>query len=158
MWAQLRKNNEAPPVPVISVKKAFEINSVKYNIFPTNLNLDQNDLINKVKEVQQLFQAKMHILFVNTHGNFQRDKEINESLEQFAHHFNFSDYTLIIRNDLYEEFGIINYAQEINADFIVMCTHGRRGIAHLFIGSIAEDVMKNVDCALWIYKFKTNQK
>jgi nucleotide-binding universal stress UspA family protein len=48
--------------------------------------------------------------------------------------------------------------KEINADFIVMCTHGRRGIAHLFIGSIAEDVMKNVDCALWIYKFKTNQK
>jgi nucleotide-binding universal stress UspA family protein len=142
------------PVPVLTVKQHFNISTIKNIMFPTNLKLDQEDLINKIKEVQQIFKAKLHILFINTPNNFRRDKEITKDLEQFSQHFNFNDYTINIRNDIYEEYGIINFAQEINSDLIVMSTHGRRGIAHLVIGSIAEEVMSNVNCPVWTYKYK----
>jgi len=35
-------------------------------------------------------------------------------------------------------------ADRLEADLIVMATHGRTGVAHLIHGSVAEDVMKHV--------------
>lgn len=37
---------------------------------------------------------------------------------------------------------IINAADELNADMIVMGTHGRTGLAHFLIGSVAERVVR----------------
>jgi universal stress protein A len=37
---------------------------------------------------------------------------------------------------------IVNAARELAADIIVMATHGRRGIAHLVLGSVAERVVR----------------
>jgi len=39
--------------------------------------------------------------------------------------------------------GILAAADEITADLIVMGTHGRRGVAHLFVGSVAEYVVRH---------------
>jgi nucleotide-binding universal stress UspA family protein len=38
--------------------------------------------------------------------------------------------------------GILDYAAEKDIDLIVMGTHGRRGIGHLFLGSVAEEVVR----------------
>lgn len=42
--------------------------------------------------------------------------------------------------------GILNYAMQVDADLIVMATHGRRGVSHAFIGSIAESVVRRAGC------------
>jgi nucleotide-binding universal stress UspA family protein len=34
--------------------------------------------------------------------------------------------------------GILKYTKESDADLLVIGTHGRRGIAHLVLGSVAE--------------------
>jgi universal stress protein A len=41
---------------------------------------------------------------------------------------------------------IIKYAQEHSADMIVMGTHGRTGIRHMLIGSVAERVVRKAKC------------
>lgn len=41
---------------------------------------------------------------------------------------------------------ILTVAEEIQADLIVMGTHGRRGISHLLLGSVAEYVLRNAKC------------
>jgi len=41
---------------------------------------------------------------------------------------------------------ILHAQQKLAADVIVMGTHGRRGIAHLIIGSVAEHVMREAEC------------
>lgn len=38
---------------------------------------------------------------------------------------------------------ILHYATEIEADLIIMATHGRRGIDRILFGSVAEKVVKN---------------
>ena len=37
-------------------------------------------------------------------------------------------------------------AQERQCDLIVMGTHGRKGLSHLLLGSVAEDVMRHARC------------
>lgn len=41
---------------------------------------------------------------------------------------------------------IIDVAREIDADLIVMGTHGRRGVRRALIGSIAESVVRTAPC------------
>jgi nucleotide-binding universal stress UspA family protein len=41
---------------------------------------------------------------------------------------------------------IVNVAQRLPADLIVMVTHGRRGLARLVEGSIAEKVLRRTPC------------
>lgn len=42
--------------------------------------------------------------------------------------------------------GIIDYAERVDADLVVMATHGRRGVDHALIGSIAEAVVRRAAC------------
>jgi len=41
---------------------------------------------------------------------------------------------------------IAHIAREMEADLIVMGTHGRTGMAHLFMGSVAERVVRTAPC------------
>jgi len=41
---------------------------------------------------------------------------------------------------------IVDHAAAINADLIVMGTHGRTGLAHLLMGSVAEHVVRAAGC------------
>lgn len=40
---------------------------------------------------------------------------------------------------------IIEHAERISADFVVMGTHGRTGISRLLVGSVAEEVIRQID-------------
>jgi nucleotide-binding universal stress UspA family protein len=47
---------------------------------------------------------------------------------------------------------IIRAASELNADLIVMSTHGRSGLSHILLGSIAEKVVRYAACAVLTIK------
>lgn len=42
--------------------------------------------------------------------------------------------------------GICHYAEKEDVDMIVLSTHGRTGLAHLLIGSVAEKVVRHASC------------
>ena len=47
---------------------------------------------------------------------------------------------------------IIKVVKETGVDFVVMGTHGRTGIAHLLMGSVAESVFKNLEVPVMCVK------
>jgi nucleotide-binding universal stress UspA family protein len=47
---------------------------------------------------------------------------------------------------------IVNYARDINADLIIMGTHGRGAMAHLLMGSVAERVVRTASCPVLTVK------
>jgi nucleotide-binding universal stress UspA family protein len=111
----------------------------------------------KVTELQKFFHATLHVLYVNTPPNFMRDEESRAALNDFAKEYQLTDYTLNVRNDPFEEDGIVQFASETKADMIAMATHGRRGLAHLFGGSIAEEVLVHSAFPLWTYTLKNRK-
>lgn len=143
------------PVPVIAIKKYVKASAIKDIVFPNTLNAEyQEDLVMKVKALQNFFKARLHILWINTPTNFTRDTITLKRLNAFAKRFMFKDFTVNVFNDPYEEAGVINFALEIKADMIAMGTHGRKGLAHFMSGSVAEDVVNHVDCPIWTYSIK----
>ena len=49
---------------------------------------------------------------------------------------------------------IVKVAKDKNIDLIVMGTHGRTGISHVMLGSIAEKVMREAPCPVMIVKYQ----
>lgn len=47
---------------------------------------------------------------------------------------------------------ILRTAEEMNVDMIVMGTHGRSGLAHIVIGSVAERVVRKAPCPVLTVK------
>lgn len=49
---------------------------------------------------------------------------------------------------------ITETADLIDADLIVMGTHGRRGLSRFFVGSVAEDVARRAPCPVLLVRMK----
>jgi len=47
---------------------------------------------------------------------------------------------------------IIDYAIKHDIDLIVMATHGRTGLAHVLLGSVAEKVVRKAPCPVLTIK------
>jgi len=73
-----------------------------------------------------------------------KDTEALRRLEEASRKF-FSETKrvihVILRGDPVEE--IVRYARFRDCDLIVMATHGRTGVAHIMVGSVAEKIVRH---------------
>lgn len=137
--------------PVITLHDALSVKDIKKIVFATNFEDPSSQLIDKLTQLQNIFDATLHLVRVNTPNNFERDRIALKLLEQTAVKYGLKNFTVNIYNDLYEDQGILAFAQDINADMIALGTHGRTGINHLISGSIAEDVVNHAIHPIWTY-------
>jgi nucleotide-binding universal stress UspA family protein len=129
--------------PVLAVNKKPITTDFKNIVYATSMSEDEEVFSRVVKNAQKLYDATVHLVRINTPGNFQRDFIVKKYMLDFAKRLQLKNYTLNVFNDVTEEEGIAYFAESINADLITMATHGRTGFAHLLAGSIAEDVVKH---------------
>ncbi len=142
-------------VPVFVVRNTIDVGSIHDIVFPSTLETaNQEGLVMRVKALQNFFNAKLHIVWINTPANFTADATTRVRLQEFATRFMLQNYTINIFNDLYEESGIINFSHHISADLLAMGTHGRKGLAHFFAGSVTEDVVNHADLPIWTCNLK----
>jgi nucleotide-binding universal stress UspA family protein len=141
-------------VPVLAVRKSMPLSSLKKIVLPTTLGLNQTDFMAKLKELQAFLGATVHVLFINTATRFMRHREGIEALEEFARHYQLANYELHFETYYNEEEGIMDFSRHHKAGVIAMGTHARKGLAHLFNGSITEDIVNHVDGTIWTYKLK----
>ncbi len=71
--------------------------------------------------------------------------QLKNEMGKLALELGLTNYEFTIFNDDTVEQGILDYAKEVEADIIVMYTHGRKGFDHFINGSIAEDVVNHAD-------------
>ena len=150
------------PVPVIAVKKYSPGSRIRNIVFPNILDTEhQEDLVAKIKVLQNFFEAELHIVWINTPVS-KPDVDVRQRLNEFAKRYMLKDYTISVFNFADEETGILEYTRQINGDLIAMGTRGLKGIAHLLSGSIAEDVVNHVQYPVWTYctkaAFQTHER
>jgi nucleotide-binding universal stress UspA family protein len=141
-------------VPVLVMKDYYK-GPVKNIVFPNTLELEKmQDFTMKVKALQAFFNAKIHIVYINTPTNFTPDTITLQRLKDFAKRFMFKDFTINIFNHQFEEDGILEFTKTVNGDLIAMGTHGRKGISHLMQDSLAENVVNHAQSSIWTYNLK----
>ena len=126
--------------PVLTVMKKPATNDFKNIVYATALSKQEEVFSRIVKRTQQIYNSTVHLVRINTPGDFQRDQIVRDYMDKFAKRLGLKNYTINIYNDLTIEEGIIRFSDYVNADMIAMATHGRSGFAHVIAGSVAEDV------------------
>lgn len=148
MGSNIEKIVRTSPVPVFAVKKKTTLKSVHNIVFPTNLKLNQNEVIEKIKAIQKLFNARLHLLRVNTEEE-KNHNEIREEMAAYALHYALKNYTINIQNTDEVRQGILQFAREINSDMILMATHGNRDPKDMYKQSITADVVNHANLLVW---------
>jgi len=127
--------------PVLTVHQKPASSNFKNIVYATAMAKDEEVFSRIVKRAQTLYNSTIHLVRINTPGDFQKDHVVKDYMEKFAKKLQLKNYTINVYNDLTAEEGIIRFADSVNADMIAMATHGRTGFAHVIAGSVAEDVL-----------------
>jgi nucleotide-binding universal stress UspA family protein len=148
LGSNIEKVVRISPVPVFAVKGNTRINTIKNIVFPCNLKINQPALLLKIQSLQQLFQARLHLLRINLYSGKELP-EIKHRLEEYALYYGLENYTLNVRSGSSKKDVIIQFSKEINADMIAMPTRGKCDLKHLYANSVCADVVNHSPLLTW---------
>jgi len=141
---------------------------IKKILFPTDFSRCADQALSHAVFLAEKYGAEIHVLHVITlfedqpsvvNDEIAESGEMIKKLEMIAEKelnkvfdSKSSDDLKIItvtRRGLSAAPTILEYASDNNIDLIVMGTHGRRGLGHLFLGSAAEEVVRLSPCPVF---------
>lgn len=139
-------------VPVLVIKQEIDNFKIENIVFASNFHQESKTTFQKILDFSSLFNARLHLLKINTIHNFETTKESSDAIRNYINGYDLGEYTLNIYNDVSIEAGILNFATVIDADVILLNTSRRRGLAHLFTGSIGEDLANHAELPVVTFK------
>lgn len=139
--------------PVFVIKGDFAPNRVRKMLFATGFDEESEVAVKELKYWQEILQADLLLLRVNTPTDFMTSREIEQAYRRFIERYELNA-SLHVYCDVSQDEGIVNFADDVQADLIVVPTHQRRGISHLFLGSIAEDVVEHAHRSVLTFNLK----
>jgi hypothetical protein len=127
-------------IPVLVIKNEIEDFKIKNIVFVSIFNTGAKETFKKIISFLTIFDAKIHLLKVNTAQNFEPTIKSQLKIKSFIKGAQLENYTVNIDNDNSVEKGILNFAKYSDTDLITLNTHGRRGLMNFFNGSISKDI------------------
>ena len=143
-------------IPILVIKHNPILFDFENGVFASDFSDDAVPAYLKAKTIFDKLGAKMHLVYVNApDGNFRSSSEIDKRISEFLKnaHGDLSQLKEVnIVSDYTIENGILNFANVIGADVIAVATHGRKGLAHFFEGSISEDIANHSTLPVMTFK------
>ena len=129
--------------PVLTVKEAIGESVFESIVYATDMGPHEDGVIEALKEIQQAYDSKIYMVWVNTPNNFKADRITKAMMRDFAEKHSLTNYEVHVFNDVIEEDGIRHFADEVGAGMIVMGTSSHTGLSRIIRGSIAEDMVNH---------------
>jgi len=144
------------------------VKSPKNILVPIDRSMFSLSALQYAEEIAKLFQAEISIVHVVDHT--PQGKEVVKDAEDLLYHNVIEEQRRVLISHLLVEYGlvpqsikilirhgspskeIVRTAADIHADLIVMSTHGRTGLRHVALGSVAERVVRTALCPVLTIK------
>ncbi len=128
----------------------FDFSDESRQAIDTALSMATADHIHVVHVAPDLAVASPEVVW-DTHTDEQRRESTTRSFDREFKDAKYRDVTFHVSfGD--PGHGISKFAEDIGADVIVMPSHGRTGLKHLVIGSVAERVMRLAHCPVLVLR------
>ncbi|MGJ8667280.1 MAG: universal stress protein [Patiriisocius sp.] len=141
------------PVLVIKDDASFD---VKTAVFACDFRDESVVVFSKAKALFEKLNIEVKLAYINQPGDsFMSTSQIEQRIVNFLVQLKGAPIlpeAVTIYSDFTVEKGIFNFAKRVKADLISLPTHGRRGIAHFFSGSIGEDVVNHSTLPVLTFK------
>jgi nucleotide-binding universal stress UspA family protein len=136
--------------------------SIKKILVPTDFSDTSDEAIRHAVDLARSFGARLYLLHVpgRTGEDFEADfplREFENTVRDRLNAFFTREEIAALQIEYALRIGapapeIVGYAGDRNIDLIVMGTHGRSGVAHLLMGSVAEHVVRLSPCPVMLVK------
>lgn len=129
----------AAPCPVLTIKQPAPDFQVQHLVFASDFTAEADRAVPGLKQLQALFpEATLHLLDVVPSAD--RHGAALHSIEDFARRHQLTHYEAEVFDAPRVSTGIPRFAELAHADLVVMLTHGRSTLSHLFQSSTSEAV------------------
>lgn len=143
-------------IPVLVIKNKPKSMEYKNVVFASDFSEEAVKPYINASKLLMDFGSDVHLLNVNVPGEkFKSSSEMETTMTEFLqkadgnlNRMNAVNYI----SDTSVEKGILSFAKKTNADLIVIPTHGRKGLAHFFEGSISEDLANHANMPVMTFK------
>lgn len=128
-------------IPVLVIKGPNPDFIIKNVLFACSFGADSVLAYKKALAFAEKFSAKLKLIYINTpYDNFLSTSEAKERFTNFMFKAGESKLPIELYNDYSVERGVFSYCEKEQIDVLAIPTHGRKGLSHFFIGSVAEDI------------------
>ena len=131
-------------LPVLVIKNEMLNTDFSDVVVATDFSEESIPAFKRMLKTLDFLNARKHLLYVNLpNEDFKTSLEMEAMASNFL--MNVEGNTDRMINVHYVcarsvEKGILNFSNSVGADLISVITHGRKGLSHIFAGSIAEDI------------------
>ena len=144
-------------IPVLVIKEKPITEKIEKVLFACDFSDDDVKSYMKAKTFFNGLKTEVELIYVSTPtSKFKSTKELEERMERFFKQTNESAKEgmkkVKIVSDYSVERGVFYYADKIDVDVLVVATHGRKGVAHFFEGSISEDIANHSKLPVMSFK------
>jgi nucleotide-binding universal stress UspA family protein len=126
--------------PVLAIPQGLKELKIERVVVPSTLDEDQQLVFKVVKAWQMWFGFEIEAIYLNNPLNAPTDGSIearkNKLIEAEGLH---NVYVHIYGLTWKEDKAILTYAEEVDADLIIMGTHQRHGLGQMLFGSVTEE-------------------
>ena len=142
------------PSPVLALKCMISgLDKFKDIVFLADPQNDSSKLISHLKELQNLLDARLHVLRVNTPKNFLSPKNCTAELEEFTSFHELENILMESLDAKSEIEGLMTYCETINNAFVSLGMHNRPFLQRLMKKDVkVEDVITNSVHPVWMYR------
>lgn len=140
--------------PVITVKRRVYMSDLREIVFASNLQEEEPHVIEGLNELQQILDARIHILKVITANDLPATEADKELMNNFIRKYRLRNCDQSFIHAATEEEGVIKFTSNRPNSIIALGTHGRKGLAHIISGSVAEDLAHHASAPVWTSHIK----
>jgi nucleotide-binding universal stress UspA family protein len=143
-------------VPVITLRPGTSVLKLENILFVADFEMFGKGIqINLIKQLAIAFDSTIHLLQILKEEDEPYVDEIEAQMKFFAEEHGIQKYEMHLYRDKKIASGIRNFNQEADMDLVCIRTHGRRGISHLWFGSIAERLVNHCLKPLLTFHLRT---
>ena len=143
-------------LPVLVIKNEMLNTDFSDIVIATDFSEESIPAFKRMLKTLDFLNAQKHLLYVNLpNEDFKTTSEMEAKANSFLMKAEGNTDRLINVNyvcDRSIEKGILNFSNAVGADLISVITHGRKGISHIFAGSIAEDITNHSTLPIMTFK------
>ncbi|MCB0847335.1 MAG: universal stress protein [Bacteroidetes bacterium] len=132
------------PVPVLTLKCDRSLVSISHLLLVGGFDKPEEMDLKMVRVLQQAFHSTIHLLRINTPGDFETNRNITSNMTDFVTANQLENVEMHVYCEETIEKGIENFCKDSHIDFVLMGTHQRKGLSRLFKKSISENVVNHV--------------
>ncbi|MCI2228828.1 universal stress protein [Polaribacter sp. MSW13] len=143
-------------VPVMVVKN--ELTSVDFSniVLATDFSEKTIPAFQKLLSTLEFLEATKHLLYINLpNEDFKTTPEMDALATDFLMKAEGNTDRILDTNFVAArtiEDGILDFSKVVSADLVVLLTHGRKGLSHIFSGSISEDISNHTSLPIMTFK------